>query len=357
MSVGVKARVLFSRMLSEDDYWSFLSSDTVSEIGERLRGTAYEEALSTLPSSPHRHDLEAAVKSILFIEAESFLYHVSSPRDKFFRTLTYRHEADNLKSIFRYVTSRRTNRDELRHRLYMSKHSRISYDNILAARDFIELSDALRGTMYYKILSEPLKRLYSGDEHSLFPLEMALDIFVELSLYKALKKLETSELNSLQPIFGVRADLYNIYLLYRALKFYDLTPEETLNRLLPVRFRIKMSVLRELSRAGSEDNMADALKTRFPQYAGLFPSALGDEHPQLALERNIKRYIYEQARKVFAGGLPGFHTAVSYYILKEFEIADLIKIIECVRYGYDRRKAAAYLTRPIIAVGGETEWQ
>jgi V/A-type H+-transporting ATPase subunit C len=355
--VGVKAHVLFSRLLSEDDYWSFLSSDTVSEIGARLRDTAYGEALSTLPASLHRYDLEAVLKSTLSIEAEGFLYHVSSPRDKFFRALMYHHEADNLKSIFRYVASRRTNRDELRRRLYMSKHSRLSYDNILAARDFTELSDALRGTRYYRILVEPLKRLYSGDEHSLFPLETALDIFVELSLYKALKKLETSERGALLPIFGVRVDLYNIYVLYRALKFYDLTPEETLNRLLPVRFRVTMSVLRDLVRAGSEDNIADALKARFPQYAGLIPSALADEHPQLALERNIKRYIYEQVRRVFAGGLPGFHTAVSYYIMKEFEIADLIKIIECVRYGYDRRKAAAYLTRPIIAAGGETEWQ
>jgi V/A-type H+-transporting ATPase subunit C len=355
--VGVKARVLFSRLLSEDDYWSFLSSDTVGEIGEKLRGTAYEESLSTLPPSPHRHDIEAAVKSTLFMEAESFLYHVSSPRDKFFRALTYLHEADNLKSIFRYVASRRTNRDELRGRLYMSKHSRISYDNLLAARDFTELSDALRGARYYNILAEPLKRLSSGEEHSLFPLEMALDIFVELSLYKALKKLETSELNSLLPIFGVRVDLYNIYVLYRAIKFYDLTPEETLNRLPPARFRITMGMLRELVRAPSEDAMADALKTRFPRYAELFPSALADEHPQLALERNIKRYIYEQARKVFAGGLPGFHTAVSYYILKEFEIEDVIRIIECVRYGYDRHKAAVYLTRPVIAAGGETEWR
>ncbi|MDR1509298.1 MAG: V-type ATPase subunit [Synergistaceae bacterium] len=357
MSVGVKAHALFSRLLPEDDYWNFLGSDTVSEIGEKLRGTAYDEALSALPAAPHRRDLEAAVKSALFVEAENFLYHVSSPRDKFFRALTYRHEADNLKSIFRYIASGRTNRDELRRRLYMSKHSRISYDNMLSARDFAELSDALRGVRYCKVLAEPLKRLHSGEEHSLFPLEMALDIFVELSLYKALKKLDTSELNSLLPIFGVRVDLYNIYVLYRALKFYDLTPEETLNRLLPVRFRITMGILRELARSGSEDNIADALKTRFPRYAGLIQSALADEHPQLALERNIKRYIHEQARKVFAGGLPGFHTAVSYYILKEFEIADLIRIIECVRYGYDRHKAAAYLTRPIVAAGGETEWR
>jgi V/A-type H+-transporting ATPase subunit C len=357
LSIGVKAHVLFSRLLSVDDYWDFLGSDTVAEIGLKLRGTAYEEAVSTLSADPHRQDLEAAIKNTLLVQAESFLIHMSSPRDKFFRILMYRHEADNLKSIFRYIVSGRANRDELRHRLYMSKNSKISYDNALSARDFMELSDALRGSQYYKVLAEPLRRLHTGEEHSLFPAEMALDLFIELSLYKAMKKLDLPERNHLLPIFGVRIDLFNLYILYRALKFYDMTPEETLNRLLPVRFRISMAILRGMVRMDSADSVIDMLRGQFPVYAELIVSARNDENQELALERNIKRFIYNQAQRVFGDGPPGFHTAVSYYVLKEYEITDIIRIIEYVRYGYDRRKAAEYLTRPITATGGETEWQ
>jgi V/A-type H+-transporting ATPase subunit C len=356
--VGVKAHVLFSRLLSNDDYWNFLSSDTVAEIGSKLRETAYDDAIAALPTEPHRNDFEYAVKNTLLIQAESFLIHLSSPRDKFFRTLLYKHEAENLKSIFRYIASGRTNRDELRRRLYMSKHSKISYDNVLSARDFMELSDALRGSQYYKVLAEPLRRLQTGEETSLFPLEMALDLFVEMSLFKALKKLDSDERNRLLPIFGVKVDLDNIYILYRALKFYNMTPEETLNRLLPVRFRVTMPILREMARVDTDDNIIELLKSRFPVYAELISSAQSDEHTELAVEKNLKRHVYMQAQKVFGDGPPGFQTAVSYYVLKEFEITDLIRIIEYVRYGHDRRHAAAYLTRPIIATtGGESEWQ
>ncbi|MDR3076995.1 MAG: V-type ATPase subunit [Synergistaceae bacterium] len=357
MAVGVKAHVLYSRLLSADDYWNLLSSDTVTEIGQKLRDTSYGDALETMPREPHRHDLEAAVKNTLVAQAENFLFHISSPRDKFFKALLYRQESDNLKSIFRYMASGRANRDELRRRLYISKQSRISYDNVLSARDFMELADALRNTQYYKVLAEPLRRLHTGEEHSLFPLEMALDISIELAQYKALKKLERAERDRLLPIFGVRADLFNLYLLYRAMEFYDMTPEETLNRLLPVRFRVTMPILREFARAESGVAIADMLKNRFPQYAELFASALDDEYPDLSMERNIKRYLYLQAARVFGGGPPGFHTAVSYYVLKEFEIADIIRIIEYVRYAHDRRDAAEYLTRPITAAGGESEWQ
>jgi V/A-type H+-transporting ATPase subunit C len=353
--VGVKAHVLFSRLLSVDDYWDFLSSDTVTEISQKLRGTFYEETISALPE-PHRHDLEAAIKNTLLAQAEGFLIHMSSPRDTFFKALTYRHEAENLKSIFRYIASGRANRDELRRRLYMSKNSKISYENALSSRDFSEISDVLKGTRYYRVLAEPLKRLHSGEENSLFPLEMALDMFIELLIYKKLGKLDADERNRLLPIFGVRIDLYNIYILYRSMKFYDMTPEEMLNRLLPVRFKVTMAVLREIARLDSADGFCEALSPHFPRYAELISDAQGDENPQLLLERNIKRYIYAQARRVFGDGPPGFHTAVSYYILKEFEITDIIRIIEYVRYGHDRRHAAAYLTRPILTTGGETEW-
>jgi V/A-type H+-transporting ATPase subunit C len=357
MAVGVKAHVLYSRLLSTDDYWELLGSDTVTEIGQKLQDTFYGEALDTLPPNPHRHDLETAVKNALLTQAENFLFHLSSPRDKFFKALLYRHEADNLRSVFRHIAAGRTDRNELRRRLHISRQSRISYDNALSARDFMELSDVLRNTQYYRALAEPLRRLHTGEERSLFPLEMALDIFTEQSQFKALKKLESTELNRLLPIFGVRADLFNLYILYRAIEFYNMTPEETLNRLLPSRFRVTMPILRELVRAKSGHDVVDMITKIFPKYAPLFSPVSDDESPCLSMERNIKRYIYLQASRIFSGGPPGFHTAVSYYVLKEYEITDIIRIIEYVRYGHDRRNAAEYLTRPITAAGGESEWQ
>jgi V/A-type H+-transporting ATPase subunit C len=356
LSIGVKAHVLRSRLLSSDDYWHLLGSDTVGEVAQKLSATAYDESLPAMPAEPHRQDLEAAIKLTALKQAEDFLIHMSSPRDVFFRAMMRSHEAENLKSVFRFIASGRTDRDELRRRLYATKSSKISYDNVLSARDFSELSDALKGTYFFRVLSEPLKKLHTGEEKSLFPLETALDMSVELSLFKALKKMSAAERNRLMPIFGRRADLFNLYILYRATRFYSMTPEEMLNRLLPVRYRVTLNFLRGAVRAAGHEQMAEMLKSRYPEYGELFSEASEDEEPQLALERNIKRYVYTQAIKVFNGGPPGFHTVVSYFALKEFEITDIIRIIEYVRYGYDRRHAAAYLTRPIIS-GGETEWQ
>ncbi len=357
LSVGVKAHVLYSRLLSADDYWSLLGSDTVGEIADKLRSReGYRESLSKLPQEVHRYDLEAAIKTSLLEQAKTFLIHFSNPRDGFFRAWVAWYEAENLKSIFRHVAAGRVDRDELRRRLYAIPGTKVAYDNVLSARDFAEMSDALRGTPYYKVIVDPMKRLVTGEEKTLFPLEMAVDSFVELLLYRWMRKLEPYERKMLLPIFGSRIDLMNIYILYRALVFYNMTPEETLNRLLPVRHKISLKFLREAVRIESYDAMAEMLKANFPEYAEVLIGTLKQDEPQLALERNIKRYIYTQAMRVFGRGSPGFHTAMSYFVIKEYEIEDLVHIIEDVRYGYDRRHAAVYLIKQILT-GGETEWQ
>jgi V/A-type H+-transporting ATPase subunit C len=284
------------------------------------------------------------------------MIHFSNPRDGFFRAWFSYYEAENLKSIFRYIRAGRTERDELRRRLYPIKTSKISFESALTAKNFSELSDALRRTRLYRVLKDPLRRLSTGEERSLFPLEMALDSFVEMTLFKALKKLDLSEREMLLPIFGTRIDLYNIYLLYRSMFFYDLTPEETLNRLLPARYRVSLAILREAARLKSHKDMIEKMKERFPIYAQLMIDATSDSLPQLAMERNVKRYIYIQAKKVFNSGSPGFHTAMSYFVMRNFEIGDIVRVIEGVRYGYDRRDAAAYLVTPLVS-GGEMEWQ
>jgi V/A-type H+-transporting ATPase subunit C len=355
ISVGVKAHVLYSRLLSGDDYLRLLDSENIPEVVEKLKSTAYEEILTSIPGQLHRNEIESAVRSSLISQAENFIIHLTSPRDKFFRAWFSWYEAENLKSIFRHILAGRVDRDDLRRRLYPISSSKISFEKVLLAKDFTDVSDILRGTRFYKVLADSLHRLATGEERSLFPLEMALDAFVELTLYRTMNRFDPPERKMLLRIFGTRVDLHNLYTLYRAVAFYNLTPEETLNRLLPVRYRVSFSVLREAVRLNS-DAMADMIRERFPAYAPLLTNVPDDESMQLTIERNINRYIYLQASRVFNSSSPDFHTAVSYFVLRSFEISDITRVIESVRYGYDRRKAAEYLVAPVIS-GGESEWQ
>lgn len=352
VSVGVRAHVLFGRLLSHDDYMRFLSSDTVPELVKKLKTTSYAKALEKAPSEPHRREVEALIKADLLDEARSMIAQLSAPRDQFFRAWVRRYEADNLKSIFRGIASGRLNREEMRQRLFIIRSSTVAYDELLETRSFDEAEKVLASSRYGKVLSEPLRKLAAGETKTLFSLEMAIDGFIELSLARALKKLSSFEQKMLSPILGLRVDLYNLYMLYRSAAFYSMSPEEALNRLLPVRNRVGIDFLLNALRASTPDEALDMIRANYPEYARVLTDQSEQGDTQLVLDRNIRRFLFIEARRLFAAGSPGFHTAMSYFMMKEAEAADIIRVIECVRYGYDRRHALRYMVMP-FAAGGE----
>lgn len=356
-ALGVKAHVLYSQLLRADEYWALLNLNSTSEIAAFLKQTAgYKDQLELLlPTKVHRIDLENSVRSSILSEADSFLYYLQGPwRTLFIDWLSW-YEAEQLKSIFRWTHSKRLDRDIMRQRLFRVPGSTLPYEAMLNCRDYKEVLDALHDSKYYKVLREPVRRLLNG-ENSLFSLELAIDHLVETDLYADIKKLPADERAVLEPLFGSRVDLLNLYNFHRCAWYYNMTIEETISRMLPVKYKVKTHHLRAISRGTNWEERIEIMEEAFPAYGRIFREALAQEDKELALEMSIKRYNYLKALSILRNGVPGFHTAIAYFILKDHEVTDIIRMIEDVRYDYDRRSAAQYLIRPIIN-GGEPAWQ
>ena len=356
-AIGVKSHVLYSQMLTADEYYVLLNSNSTAEITDILRQSeGYKEHLETLPPAQvHRIDLENAVRAAVLNQAESFMPYLNAARRLLFTDWLGWFEAENLKSVFRWIRSRRLDRDEMRQRLYNVPGSKISYDLLLNSRDYSEALGALHDTKYYKVALAPIRRLNDGEE-SLFSLELAIDNLIEMSIYKDLQKLPTAEHKLLTPYFGTRIDLMNLHNFHRCQWYYHMTLEETLSRMLPVKFKVKSHHLREMAKGTDWEERLDRLEPFFPAYVQIFREALESGDRELALENAINRHTYMKALAIYHTGSPGFHTAMAYFILKSFEVDDVIRIIEDVRYDYDRRSAVQYLIRPIFT-GGEPKWQ
>jgi len=357
IAIGVKSHVLFSQLLNANEYWALLNLKSTGEIADFLKQMdGYKEHLETLPPlKVHRIDLENAVRSSILADAESYLSYLAGPRRRLFIDWFSRYESESLKSIFRWIRSKRLDRDEMRNRLFSAPGSKISYEALLKCRDYEEALEAIRGTKYYSVAYEPVKRLIEGEE-SLFSLELAIDNLVEMDLYNDLKEIPPQDKKLLEPLFGSRIDLLNLYHFHRCNWYYHMTLEETLSRMLPVKYKVKTHHLRDMAKGTTWEERLDRLGTSFPVYANIFREALKKEDKELSLEMSIKRFNYLKALSIFQKGMPGFHTAMSYFVLKAHEVDDVIRIIEDVRYDYERRIAASYLVKPIIS-GGEPIWQ
>lgn len=356
-AIGVKSHVLFGKLLTSEEYWALLNLNSTSELADFLKQTkGYKEHLEMLPPAKvHRIDLENAVRSAILSEATSFLAYLSGPMRNLFTDWLGWYESEHLKSIFRWIRSKRLDRDTMRQRLFSIPGSKLPYDLLLNSRDYAEALEALRDTKYYKALREPVNRLINGEE-SLFSLELAIDNLVETLLYNDINSLSETEKTLLEPLFGTRIDLLNLYHFHRCTWYYHMTLEETLSRMLPVKYKVKTKHLRDMSKGATWEERMERLGVSFPVYAKIFRDALEQTDMELALEIAIKRYNYFKALSIFQKGVPGFHTAISYFVLKSHEVDDVIHIIEDVRYDYDRRNAANYLIRPIFS-RGEATWQ
>lgn len=357
VAMGVKARVLCGRLLTDDDYNVLLSCNSIVRAADVLRETeGYRERLSALPPRIHRIELEGAVRNSILSEAEDFLPYLGGVRRVFFDSWLDWYEAENIKSIFRWIRSRRLGRDQMKQRLYTVPGSKVSHDLLLNSASFDEAHEALRGTKYYDRTAAAVKRLSDGEE-SLFSLELAFDNLCETQLYKNLHQLDSDEYELLKSYFGSHVDLLNLYNLLRCLLYYRMSIEETLSRMLPVKYRITTRHLRDIAKRATWDERLDQLESISAVYGGIFRNALQKPSFELSLEMSIRRFSYFKALTILHKGSPGFHTAVAYFLLKAFEVDDVIRIIEDVRYDYDRRSAAQYLTRPIRVMGGEPAWR
>ena len=352
-AVGAKAHVLFSKLLKDDEMWALLQCDDVPEIFSHLARTeGYGEALATLvPQEVTRVQLEDRLKLIPPKRAASFLPYLTGARRRLLLAWMERNQAGALKTALRFVLTRHGDREAIRARIAALPNASLPFDLLLSSRDFQDFTDALRGTLYYRPLLEPLKRLASG-EQNLFPAEAAIDREVLLRLLKAAEVLSAGEKRSVMRLLGVRFDLLNISWTYRSMRYYDLTPEERVARLLPYRYRLHADSLRRMARAVDPDEFWAILKTT------AYGEAFGESPPseEMVMDRDLRRTIRQTAYRVFRQGRPDLSTLFAYLTLLESEIRDLATLIEDVRYDYDRRHAALFLARPLIP-GGEVRWQ
>jgi len=358
ISMAVRAHARYSYMLSAEEYWKMLNLKTIAEITEFLKGTqAYGKPLQKLtPSTTHRTMLENNLRSMLFFEEEHFLNNLEDEGQyKFFLSMMRRFESDHLKNIFRRIRTHELGREALYAFLKHVPGSDVPYSRLIACGSYEELLGCLKDTVYYEVLKEPVGKLIYGETDSLFETETAIDHYVEAGVFNTLKLLDKTTQDYLLPLFGARVDVYNLYNLHRCVLYYNMTPDEVMKALLPIYYRIKPEDLRAMAEGKTKEERIEILKKRFAVYSKPFEIAASHSNNEFILETQLLRNSYNACLKVFKSGNPGFHTVISYFMMKLHEMRDLVRIIEAVRYAIEPAKAAQYLIRPVLD-GGASKW-
>ena len=347
-AASAKARAFRGRMLSPEEYMRLLECDTVGRIALYLSRTeAYGSYLEGSPrlEEMHRWQVEEIISLAPLLEEAPFRRYLGGVRSSLLLLWGERLDVEVVNRTLRMVTTGTSSREALRRWAEPAKMTLADKDRLLSAQSVRDVLDSVSGGPLERVLGEPLRRFPSSggaDGGALFRAKNAMDSFFLTRIMSGAGRLPVAERARVRRLFGVRADLVNIYSIYRARKFYRMSPEEALAITLPVRYMLKHGELSEFAFAADVRSMTALMSES--RYGEAFRAE--GTTGEMELEHNLYRFLWDAATAVFASGSMGVHVPLAYLTLRELEVKDLFTIIEGVRYHYDTGKLRGFLINP-----------
>lgn len=335
-ALSSKTRAAYGRLLTKNNYSMLIEMKNVSEIAGYLKKeTYYKEILSNVDETDiHRGQLENIIKTDIMKEYEKFLRFTSGNARKFLQSTYKKYETESLKIIFRRLETVGGVMSAEGYLLFLKNSTEVNFLNLIKSKDSLEFIENLKGTEYYDVLRPFTKH---GVEINLFNLEMVLDLHYFKFLYKRMKKyLKGTDYTPLAASFGVKTDVLNMLWIYRCKKYYNMKKEIIRNYLLPFNAGINKETLSKLIDAESIEEFLDlAGKTK---YAGIFKRDIDG-----FFEVNFADYMYNIHMRLFRKNPLSVTSAVDYIHMKEYELSNIISIIEGIRYGMPPEKIKKFI--------------
>lgn len=325
-----KARAMYGRRLTENDYNKLLACNSVPEILTYLKNNGrYSHLLGKLSESTiHRGELEMVLKRQLFDDYEALCRYELTVGGEF---ADYTVTKAEIAQIMHYLTMLSAGNPHDFYSLlpqYFSRVSSVNFTAMAGAETYEEFLEVLKKSPYYKIL-EPFKP-EKGKRIDLPSIENALYNYQFGKIYAIIDKTSPEEQKDLHDMFDANIDLRNFTRIFRLKKYYKLSPDEIKKHILPF----------GSLKARQIDEMCNAQDTK-ELFAIMQQTSSGKRIAKMNytfLLEIPRRALYEESYKNMYFSVSPTVVLIAYYNLAEAEINNIINIIEGVRYKADTEK-------------------
>lgn len=332
-AVDTKIITKKSRLLDEKKLDNILECETVGQITEFLRSRyALKQIIDNIKSQDlHRDDLETILNRYAVLEIEDILHYFSGPYKDFLQTFLMRYEIHDLIIVLRKLLKGEDMREIGDRFIHSEIYSSVNYAKLAASKNILQFVESLKDTPYYN----PLKTipLIENIKREFFA-EMELQALFYKTLFNKSKKLDLSDQQAVSDIVGLKIDLLNVQWIYRAKKYYEVSPEQMLIYSLPGGEKLGYGRLKKLCYSKSPDEIMQ-MSDKYLR-CKIFESGTDIE-----IAKNIENCIFEHIRK--ARGKRSVGTAIAYIYLLEIIIRDLTAITEGIRYKLPKDQLKKYL--------------
>lgn len=330
-AANVKILTKKSRLLDEKKFEKIMQLNSIDQVTEYLKNN-YD--LNLIENHDlHRDELETLLNRYEVVDIESILHYFSGPYKEFLQVTLMEFEISDLVMILRKIAKGEDLNGIEKGFIHSGVYSSLQYGKLTSSKNVMQFIENLKGTPYYNSLktvtdSDVVKRA--------FHIEMKLQLLLYRTLFQKADRLYEADRRVANEIIGTKTDFLNVQWIYRAKKYYDISPDQILIYSLQKGEKLSFERLRKLSYSKSVEEIQQ-LSNNFLKYE------IFSKNNDLDFERNIDNYIYSYIKKINSKGTIG--TALSYIYMLDIAVRELITITEGIRYKLPKEQLRQYLIR------------
>lgn len=321
-----KARAMYGSSLKAHNFIDMLGFHSVSEVAAYLKNnTAYATVLRDINESTiHRGHLEALLHRKLYNDYASLSRYDLSVGMQLSEYLIFRQDIEQVVSCLRMLSAGRAEEFYFSTPLFFSSHSRLDLAKMGRVKSYAELLEALDGTPYVSSLAQ----FPPGEDGRirLTNIENALTARLVDILLAIIGRTSGQLKEQLTDLYGAQVDAQNVTRILRLKKYFGADPDTIRSVLLPYGHGVSCKLMEQMIDADTaEEIMALYLRTpagkKIPENQRSFVHDLHHRAPYFSARHYMHYSIYPMV------------VMLSYIILIDIEVDDIINIIEGIRYG------------------------
>lgn len=335
-AMTAKVRAMSGRLVKPSEYEEMAALSSVAEVVNYLkRYPSYEKLFASESDFEiHRGRVEALFQRSVYADFAKLYAFAGLEQRKFLDIYYVRYEIAILKNCLRMLFDHRDVKLDLSEfEDFFEKRSSLDVIKLAESGTIQEFVENLQGSIFYPVL----KRLENIEGATLFEYENALNLFYIKKMWTEFGKvLKKRDRKIIREIYGSEIELLNLQWIYRAKKYYHMSPADIYAFIVPLHYKIHKDMFKQIVEADSIEEMLELLK-------GSFYSRLHEKVDDFSIEKTYEK-VMEKIQNVQGRKNPYSIICIENYLFRKAkEVDKLTTLIECVRYELSTEETKKYI--------------
>lgn len=340
-AIASKARAMYGKRLSGNDYLEMIKKDSVGEVAVYLRdNTHYGAALAELRTEDARRgQLEDRLRSLRYDQYTALSRYCFSSKAGFYRYVYLWDEIELLIKLLRFIGGGGEGEHFPRYNKRLRDYCSYDLGLLSTCRDYESLLENLKDTPYHEILQRyPPKKAQDKNRIDLVLCECELRTYFYNRVFEMIdNEFSGSAAQELKDLFIGQIDAENLAGAYRLRRFFQSDSEYIRRALLPFSTPSRKLIEKIIT---CEDDKELPLLLQGSRF--LKDGRLDDDYIESLTMRERERV----SRRAMRYATNPAATLVSYMSQMEIELENVINVIEGIRYGLDAADIKKLLILP-----------